>query len=276
MKFLKDFFKGTLIGAGAILPGISSGVLCVIFGIYDKLIESILGIFKNFKENFFYLLPIAFGGLTGIVFFGNILKHILRFFPMQTKYAFIGLILGSIPVLLKKIHTNKYFRLHYLLYTLIAFIIGFLSICLENYISSNLLLSNFSIQTNCFSASSFFFLIIAGLFMSIGIVVPGVSSTIILMCFGLYSTYLTAISTLNFFILIPLGIGIIFGSIVFLKLINYLLNNFYFQTFYSIIGFTIGSVLVLYEPLNFDITGIISVILLTFSFYIASFFESKQ
>ena len=50
MTFLYNILIGILIGAGAILPGISSGVLCVIFGIYDKLIDSILGFLKTLKK----------------------------------------------------------------------------------------------------------------------------------------------------------------------------------------------------------------------------------
>jgi len=61
MDFINRFLKGTAIGAGAILPGISSGVLCVIFGIYQKLVDSVLGIFKDFKKNFIFLLPIGIG-----------------------------------------------------------------------------------------------------------------------------------------------------------------------------------------------------------------------
>ena len=49
---IKNFFIGILIGGGAILPGISSGVLCVIFGIYEKLLDSILNFFKDIKKNF--------------------------------------------------------------------------------------------------------------------------------------------------------------------------------------------------------------------------------
>lgn len=61
MKFLLDYCKGILIGSGAILPGISSGVFCVIFGIYEKLVNSILNLFKDFKNNFyfFYLLVLV-------------------------------------------------------------------------------------------------------------------------------------------------------------------------------------------------------------------------
>ena len=52
MGILYRFVVGIFIGAGAILPGISSGVLCVIFGIYDKLVNSILGFFRNVKETY--------------------------------------------------------------------------------------------------------------------------------------------------------------------------------------------------------------------------------
>ena len=71
--------KGIILGAGAILPGISSGVLCVILGIYEKLITSVLGLIKDFKTNFKFLLPFFIGGLIGILIFGKFLNFV-RFF----------------------------------------------------------------------------------------------------------------------------------------------------------------------------------------------------
>lgn len=111
--------------------------------------------------------------------------------------------------------------------------------------------------------------------MSIGIVVPGISSTLILMCFGIYNIYLSSISSMNLSVLIPIGTGAIIGGIIFLKIIKYLLDNYYMQTFYSIIGFTLGSILVLYMPLTFDFSGIISIFLLVICFYIANAFEKR-
>lgn len=99
MKQFKNIFVGFLIGAGAILPGISSGVFCVIFGIYDKLINSILGFFKNIKKNIAFLLPIGIGSFLGVVFFGKLLKYLFSTFPIQTNMVFIGFILGSVPKL---------------------------------------------------------------------------------------------------------------------------------------------------------------------------------
>lgn len=177
MNFIKNCLKGLLIGAGAILPGISSGVLCVIFGIYDKLIKSILDIFKDFKNNIAFLLPYVVGGFLGIILFGNILTFLFDKYPMPTHYSFIGLILGSIPVLIKTIHKKHSFYIHYLLFTFIAFLIGVLCIFLEQNVPS--FLSSPNIDFGYFFSSfsqinmiTFLFLFTAGFFMSIGIVVP--------------------------------------------------------------------------------------------------------
>lgn len=72
-----------------------------------------------------------------------------------------------------------------------------------------------------------------------------------------------------------MGIGVVLGCIVFLVIIKLLLNHFYMQTYYSIIGFTLGSVLVLYTPICLDITGIVSVLVLAFGWFVASKLEKN-
>lgn len=106
--------------------------------------------------------------------------------------------------------------------------------------------------------------------MSVGVVVPGISNTVILMCLGIYNAYLSGITTLNLSILIPMGIGLIFGSVVFIFIIKILFKHFYMQTYYSIIGFTIGSIFVLYSPLDgFNLVSISSIVLCILGFKIA-------
>ena len=102
--------------------------------------------------------------------------------------------------------------------------------------------------------------------MSVGIIVPGVSSTIILMLFGIYPIYLSSISSLYFPILIPIGIGIMLGSLVFMKLTRFLLNNYYAQTFYTIIGFTLGSIFVLIPEMNFGFDLLIFILCVSLGF----------
>ena len=82
--------------------------------------------------------------------------------------------------------------------------------------------------------------------MSIGIVVPGVSSTVLLMILNTYEVYLDAVSTVNLLVLIPMGIGVILGGILFLKITEVLMRKFFSETYYTIIGFVLGSLLILY------------------------------
>lgn len=247
MSFFSNFIKGIAIGAGAILPGISSGVLCVVFGLYETLLDSVLGFFKNIKKNILFLLPIFFGGVLGIFVFSKLLNFLLYYYPTQTKSTFVGFILTSIPSLIKDANKKQKFRLRYILYLLSALILGVLTVFLEKNLSIN-------------SSSSFnyFYLIFCGFCMSVGVVVPGISSTIILMLLGVYSAYLTSIANLYLPILVPLAIGLIIGSFVFMKLTKYFLNNYYAQTFYTIIGFTLGSILVIWPDFTPDFSGFFS------------------
>ena len=264
IKFCGNILKGILLGAGAILPGISSGVICVILGIYEKIVNSILNIFKDFKNNLKFLLPLAIGGFIGIFAFGNGLNYLFSRFPMQLNYAFIGLILGTTPTLFKN-STKNGFKLHYLLYTIITFII---SIILINYKRTT--------SVSCLDIDfSALYYILCGLFMSIGIVVPGVSSTVILMILNVYEIYLNSISCLNLSVLIPLGIGLNLGSIFWLKIIQILLKKFNSQTFFAIIGFVFGSLVIMYPGFTLNYSGLISIILFLLGVFTSYYLEQK-
>ena len=235
MNGFLNMIKGIFIGAGAIVPGVSSGVLCVIFGIYEKLLDAVLNFFKDIKHNIKFLFPIALGVGIGVLLFSNILNYFLYEFPVQTKSIFIGLILGTIPSLIKEVNEKETFKPQNVVYLLIALAIGMITVIVENQIN---IVSNGD-------KMSIMYLVMSGAIMSIGIVVPGVSSTIILMLLGVYSIYLQSVANLYLPVLIPLGIGLVLGSIIVMKITKKLLETHYGKTFYSIIGFTIGSVFVL-------------------------------
>ena len=265
LNFLLNCLKGIFIGSGAILPGISSGVLCIIFGIYEKLLDSILNFFKDIKKNTKFLLPIIIGISIGVLIFSNFLNYFLINFPMQTKSIFIGLILGSIPSLLKQSIKNNQFRPSLLFFLLLSFLIGIFLVVLENYIPN--------INTTSFS---FLYLFLSGFLMSIGVIVPGVSNTIILMLMGVYTIYLNSLSNLYFPVLFPMGLGLILGSFIFMKLTDFLLKNFHEETFFSIIGFSLGSIFVLMPNISFDLNSLISLLCILLGFIIFSLFNKKD
>ena len=266
MNFLVNYIKGIFIGAGAIIPGISSGVLCVVFGIYEKLLNSILNFFKDWKNNIKFLTPFIFGGLTGLIIFSNIILFLFESYPEITSFTFIGLILGCIPSIFKICNSKEKFKLHYILFFIVSFIIAILLILLENTLSSNI-----GIYSG--DSFSFEFLLLAGFLMSAGVVVPGVSSTIILMLLGVYETSHSVRCIVNFRILLPMGIGLLIGGFLCMKLIQFLLNKYHSQTYYSILGFVIGSIFILVPNIEFDTTGILSILFCLIGIIISSSFS---
>ena len=72
-----------------------------------------------------------------------------------------------------------------------------------------------------------------------------------------------------------MGIGLVIGCAFSLVVIKLLLKHFYMPTYYSIIGFTLGSVLVLYHPIYFNFAGFVSIILFVIGFKVAGKLEKN-
>lgn len=164
ITFFKNIFIGILIGSGAILPGVSSGVILVSLGLYELLLNTTLNFFKNIKEHLKLLFPIILGCIVGVVLFGNILNKFYVSYPNILKFCFIGLILGTIPSVIKTANnSSKYIESKNILLAISSFIITILMIIIEKNIT------NSSSTTSQFN---YFYLILSGFLMSIGIVVP--------------------------------------------------------------------------------------------------------
>ena len=88
------------------------------------------------------------------------------------------------------------------------------------------------------------------------------------MFLGVYGTYLSALSVVNMTILFPMAIGIVIGSIIFMKIIQKLLNNYHSQTVFGIIGFSLGSVLILFPGYGLNLESLIGFVLLYLGFLI--------
>ena len=241
-------------------------MLCVIFGIYEKLLDSILNFFKDVKKNFLFLLPIVIGAFIGVLLFSKLLNYFLNNYPIQSKGIFIGFILGSIPSLLKDVKSKSYFKFRYIFFTIFTFILGILTVVLEK---------NFTFSSIANNNINFIYLMISGFIMSVGIVVPGVSSTIILMLLGIYTTYISSVSNLFLPVLIPMGFGLILGCLIFMKITKYFLENYYAQTFYSIIGFTLGSIFVLLPSINTSLELLLLILCIIFSYNLAHWLTSS-
>lgn len=77
LRVLFRVIQGAVIGLGAVLPGISGGVLCVVFGIYKPIMELLSHPLKNFKTHVPKLLPVIVGLGVGFMGIANLLSFFL-------------------------------------------------------------------------------------------------------------------------------------------------------------------------------------------------------
>ena len=101
---MMNFFKGVIVGIGGITPGLSGSVLLVILGLYEKVINSIGTLFKDFKKNISFLAPLFMGFGVGVIIFSKIVNYLLNNFEVYTRFAFLGLVTGTIPLFYKEVN----------------------------------------------------------------------------------------------------------------------------------------------------------------------------
>ena len=280
MKFILYAIYGCIIGVANIIPGVSGGTMAVILNVYDKLIDSVIGIKKHVKESLTFLIPVAIGGGLGIFGFSKLLKYLLENFPMPTFFFFIGLILGTVPLIFKKIITSADGKKKFNAYTLIPFAVFFgIMIALSFFNTENS--SSTQIQLDFINWIYLFFV---SALAAMCMIIPGVSGSMILMIFGFYSTVLGAVADIfkNFsgsvMILIPAGLGIVVGLLGGVKLIDVCLKKFPQMTFAAILGLMLGSLLSIYNNSGFafNIQGIAAIISLLFGFAVAFIFGNEK
>lgn len=120
---MANFFKGIFVGIGGIAPGLSGSILLVIFGLYTKMIDAMGNFFKNIKKNTLFLIPLFFGFGVGVFIFGKIVDYLITHYEIYTRYTFLGLILGTIPLFYKEVIQKGFSNKYYIVIS-ISFVLG--------------------------------------------------------------------------------------------------------------------------------------------------------
>ena len=227
LQFLFRIVQGALIGLGAVLPGISGGVLSVIFGIYKPIMELLSNPFKNFKTHIPPLIPVLLGGIIGFLGVANILSFFLEKHPDPSVCVFIGLITGMLPSLFREAgeqgrSRGSFISMFVCMIVIFAVLIG---------------LQMFSIEVK----PNFFWYLFCGFCLALSIIAPGMSFSTLLMPLGLYTPFVDGIGHFDAGILVPAGIGAVVTVICLAKAINALFDNFYSVAFHGIIGIVIAA-----------------------------------
>ncbi len=220
--------KGVLAGIGAITPGLSGGVLLVVFGIYEPLLRFLANIRHKFMQNLRFFLPVGIGGVLGIVAFSAVVDYAFTHFASQFTWLFIGFIAGTFPSLIKTAGKEGRKSWHWILLAVIAVGTFFLMNWLETIRSVTV-------------APNFWVWVMSGALTGLGLVVPGMSPSNFLIYMGLYQPMASGIKSLNFAVIIPLVIGVVLIIVVFAKLINWLFKHHYAFMYHLILGIVVGS-----------------------------------
>ena len=263
---MTNFLKGIVVGIGGIAPGLSGSVLLVIFGLYQKTINAIGTIFKDFKKNLMFLIPLFAGFGVGVLIFSKIVDFLLNNFEMQTRFAFLGLIIGTIPLFYKEVKKEGFNKKYYIVIA-IALMIGLFVFFFNDNLFPTIT------EPNLFQS------VILGVAVAGSSIVPGVDSAAILSSLGLYELYVSSIANLDFAILIPAAFGLGIGVLVISFIINKLIKHFYTMTFSIIFGLflsIIPSVLNESCVLAFNAVSVISIILVFVGFAVSFYLGDIQ
>lgn len=280
MNYIKEILRGVVIGIANVIPGVSGGTMAVSMGIYDKIIFAITNLKKDFKNSVKTLLPYIIGMLIGIVGLAFLIEMLFDKYKIPTVMAFLGLILGGLPPIVKKVENEKFKVTH-----LISFAIFVAIIVFPTLLTST---NNTMVEIN-FGIGSVVLMLVLG-FVSAGtMVIPGVSGSMVLMMLGYYETiiqtinsFIKAVTSFDFGtvlssiqILIPFGIGVIICIFVVSKIIEILLRKYPNTTYWGIIGLVVASPVAILYPTNFLEVGI-GTILVSLVTFAAGFFTALK
>ena len=227
MGFLKTLLKGTVAGIGGIAPGLSGSVLLVILGLYEKTVHAMGTLFLDFKKNIKFLIPLVLGFGCGVLLFSKVVDFLLEQYELQTRFTFLGLVLGTIPLFFREVRKKGFRKGHYAV-ILAAAVLGFLLFGLNR--------SLFPVITS----PNLFQSVLLGVMVAASSIVPGVDSAVILSALGLYELYVSSLANFNLTVLLPAAVGLVVGALVISLLMNLLLKNAYTLTFSIIFGWFIS------------------------------------
>ena len=243
LQWILDILRGAVIGVSNIIPGVSGGTMAVSMGIYDRVIYAVNNLFKQFKKNFRDLLPIIIGVLIGLFAFAALIGTLLGtksdeipLTRLPTNFAFIGLILGGLPAIYKRVNMKSAKLPGVILFLVFLALVVVLP-----------LLNPPEARTVDHSIGTILLMIPLGAIASSTMVIPGISGSMILMLLGYYNPVINAMNDLrggdwsSLAILAPYVIGLLVGIVFIAKLMNFLLKKHAALTFSAIFGLVIGS-----------------------------------
>ena len=220
---MERFFKGIIVGLGGVAPGLSGSVLLIIFGLYQRTLEALGTLLTNFRKNVNFLLPLVTGMGIGVLLFSKLIDYCLTNFEMPTRFCFLGLILGTLPMVWKEVGKKGFSRKYWLL------------------IAASAALGTwaFTINGDAFpqiTDPTLLQSILVGVSVAATAIIPGVDPAVFLSTLGFYEMYVGALANLNISILFPMLLGLAAGAVAISFGMSLLFQRFYTASYSVIFG----------------------------------------
>lgn len=240
---IRTFMNGVVAGVASILPGVSGGLILVLCGCYERLIEDISELRTKVKEELGFLATIGLGLVVGMLVCTLFLDWTLDLFAAPCMAFFFGLIAAQIPDVFRfsGAESGKDVDSR----SVISFLVGLGMIVALMFISGD----GRAIDTDDRSIGNMIVFGLCGMVLAVSKVMPGISGSSLLIALGLFDVTISSAAHLDMSFLIPLGIGLVIGILGFAKVMNWLLKGYRKETYILILGLTIGSLLIILKEL---------------------------
>ncbi|GAB3067609.1 DUF368 domain-containing protein [Salinicoccus sesuvii] len=243
-----NIFKGFLMGICELIPGVSSGTMALLLGIYDEFIGAVSKIVtKSYKKAILFLLPLLIGMGIAILTLTSLIEYLLEHHMIPTHWFFIGLVLGVVPMMLRISNYRVEFKApHYILVLVAVALLFSIGMIRGNEVPPETLVVTVPLLLQMF---------FSGILASMTMLLPGISGSLVLLILGSYSIVIYSINQLKAFnleilpVLIAVGLGIVLGLLLASRVIQYMLRNHTYLTYALILGLVVGSVFAIYPGL---------------------------
>ncbi|WP_367119801.1 DUF368 domain-containing protein [Pediococcus ethanolidurans] len=253
--------KGFFIGIALVIPGLSGSMFAVVVGLYERMVEAISTFRKQPLKNIKFLLPIMIGAVIGILASTKLVLWLCEQFPVMSYGFFIGLVIGVLPFVYKKVSFQKFN-----FFDAILAILGFAFIMFVSHQGTGGL-SDFVAMSQLRTLSDWGVIAFAGFFAISMMMIPGISGAVMLMMVNQYGTIYNSVAKLldtvmfllvgkfdqakqafsSVIILLPFIIGAVLGVILMAKVLNYLLHKYAHQVYCAVFGIVVAGIWILME-----------------------------
>lgn len=231
MKDLLVIIKGFIIGSSMSVPGVSGGTMAILLGIYDRLISAISNFFKDVKGNILFLGKFCLGSALGIGSLAFVITWLLDHVTIPVSFFFLGAVVGGIPALYAKANEKK-FGISSILYAILGLVI---------VVAIGRIPHGMIAVSSGLNVANVLMWLVTGVIIAVALVLPGISTSHMLIVMGMYDLTLAAITNFNIIFIGVLGFSVLLGIVLITKPLEWVMNGFPHQTYCMIMGFVVGS-----------------------------------